>query len=177
MKTAGQLVYGTCVALVHRTAKRRRPEDGDIDAGQRAIAAILRGPSGSGKSDLALRFVLETPASLNAALVSDDQVCVARTGERLLASPPAAIAGKIEVRGVGIVSIPHVEQAELRLAVNLCHPDDVPRLPLIGEETEDIQGIAVAVLHLAPFEASAPLKLALALSIIAKRGLPGFRKK
>ena len=176
----GQLIYGTCVALLHRPRRRRWPDLGKIDAkptasakargqGERVgavgapVAAILQGPSGSGKSDLALRFVLENAAHLDAALVSDDQVLVARTAERLIARPPASIAGKIEVRGIGIVSLPYLGEAELCLAISLSHPDDIPRLPSIGEETLEIQGIALPVLRLAPFEASAALKLRLAL--------------
>jgi HPr kinase/phosphorylase len=142
-----QLVYGTCVALGR-------------------VAAILQGPSGSGKSDLALRFVMQTPPPLEAALVADDQVLVQRQGDRLFARPPATIAGKIEVRGLGIVSLPHLAEAELRLIVPLSDPDDVPRLPRLGEETVSIHGIALPVLRLAPFEASAPLKLRLALETL-----------
>lgn len=148
---AAQLVYGTCVALGPR-------------------AALLRGPSGSGKSDLALRFVLETPASqtpasLCAALVADDQVLIERREGRLLASPPATIAGKIEVRGIGIVTLPYRPQAELRLLIDLSDPDDVPRLPPATSEV--FCGLSLPVLRLAPFEASAPLKLRLALEALA----------
>jgi HPr kinase/phosphorylase len=146
---AAQLVYGTCVALG-------------------PIAALLRGPSGSGKSDLALRFALETPANFHPALVADDQVLIERADGRLLASPPATIAGKIEVRGIGIVTLPHRAQAELRLLIDLSEPDDVPRLPPAGgEANEAFCGLTLPVLRLAPFEASAPLKLRLALQALA----------
>ena len=131
-------------------------------------AALLRGPSGSGKSDLALRFALETPASLHPALVADDQVLVERVDGRLFASPPATIAGKIEVRGIGIVTLAHRPQAELRLLIDLSEPDDVPRLPPTGgEANEGFCGLSLPVLRLAPFEASAPLKLRLALQTLA----------
>jgi HPr kinase/phosphorylase len=143
----GLLVYGTCVALGRK-------------------AAVLQGPSGSGKSDLALRFVMDMPPALNAALVADDQVWVERAGDGLIARPPATIAGKIEVRGIGIVSLPHLQEAELRLIIQLSHPDEVPRLPTMGRETTEIHGIAVPILRLAPFEASAPLKLRLALETL-----------
>lgn len=147
-KQAARLIYGTCVALGPR-------------------AALLRGPSGSGKSDLALRFVMETPTGLGAALVADDQVFVERHGDRLIARPPATIAGKIEVRGIGIVAVPHWPEAELRLLVDLADPADVPRLPVIGEDSEALFGLSLPVLKLAPFEASAPLKLRLALEALA----------
>lgn len=139
-----QLAYGTCIALD-------------------AVAALLQGPPGSGKSDLALRFALETPAHLGAALVADDQVVLSTTGGRLLARPPATIAGKIEVRGVGIVTLPFRDEAELRLIVRLADPADIPRLPPQPPETQILCAIALPILYLAPFEASAPLKLRLAL--------------
>jgi HPr kinase/phosphorylase len=141
---APQLVYGTCVALG-------------------AIGALLQGPSGSGKSDLALRFVLEAPPHLDAALVSDDQVLVERVEGTLIARPPATIAGKIEVRGIGIIALPFRAQAELRLLIQLSDPADVPRLPEPGAENAQLCGALLPVLRLAPFEASAPLKLRLAL--------------
>ena len=142
------LVYGTCVALG-------------------MAGALLRGPSGSGKSDLALRFVLGSPPEIGAALVSDDQLLLERVGARLHARPPASIAGKIEVRGIGIVSVPHRAVAELRLIVDLVDPDTVPRLPEPGGRREELCGALIPVLALAPFEASAALKLRLALEAVA----------
>ena len=101
---ATELVHGTCVAL-GRTA------------------ALLRGPSGSGKSDLALRFLFlarRGPAALEPPiLVADDQVWLVRNGERLLARPPDTIRGKMEVRGVGIVEVKSLLEAELVLVVDL----------------------------------------------------------
>jgi HPr kinase/phosphorylase len=141
------LVYGTCVALG-------------------GIAVVLKGPSGSGKSDLALRFVLDSPAGSDVRLVADDQLLVQRDGDRLIARPPATIAGQIEVRGVGIISLPYLPEAELRLVVQLSQPADVPRLPELGSETVELLNIALPVLRLAPFEASAPLKLRLALEAL-----------
>ena len=146
MTEAPKLIYGTCVAL-GRTA------------------AILQGPSGSGKSDLALRFAMQTPAELDAALVADDQVRIEARGGRLFASPPQALAGKIEVRGLGIVTLPFRSEAELRLVVQLAEADDIPRLPA-ELHAAPICGIVLPLMHLAPFEASADLKLRLALQRI-----------
>lgn len=144
MSQDGELIYGTCISL-------------------RADAAILKGASGSGKSDLALRFIFGTPAELGPALVADDQIHVVAKDGQLIASAPATIAGRIEVRGIGIVSVPHREQARVRLIVQLVDYDDVPRLPPSPLPSETVCGIALPVLSLAPFESSAHLKLMLAL--------------
>jgi serine kinase of HPr protein (carbohydrate metabolism regulator) len=66
-------------------------------------AVLLMGPSGAGKSDLALRLL-----DRGFTLVSDDQTLVRREGARLLASAPDTIAGKLEIRGIGIVALESV---------------------------------------------------------------------
>ena len=127
-------------------------------------AALLRGGSGAGKSDLALRFLaLPSERGLAPMLIADDQVCVeAATDGTLLVSPPKTIAGKIEVRGVGIVALPYLAQAHLVLVVDLVRAAEVPRMPP-ERETVTIAGMAVPRLKLAPFEGSAAVKLKLAL--------------
>ena len=131
------LMHGTCVEL-----------DG--------AAVLLRGPSGSGKSDLALRLI-----EAGACLVADDQVSLQARHGVLIAAAPAAIAGRMEVRGLGIVAVRHVAEARLALVVDLVPPPAVERLP----EPADVElaGIALPLLKLAPFEASAVAKLRLAL--------------
>lgn len=119
-------------------------------------AVLLRGESGSGKSDLALRLIEE-----GAALVADDQVVVAVRDGRLEASPPQALAGLIEVRGVGIVRLPYRAPVDVALVATLVDRRDVPRLPEPG--TTEIAGVTVPHLLLAPFDASAPAKLRTAL--------------
>jgi HPr kinase/phosphorylase len=145
---APELVHGTCVAL-GRTA------------------ALLRGPSGSGKSDLALRFLFlarRGPAALEAPiLVADDQVCLRRKGERLTASAPPTIRGKIEVRGIGIVEVKSAEDADLALVVDLVSSPEIERLPEGGATTR-LLGLDIPSLRLSPWEASAPIKLAVALA-------------
>ena len=64
-------------------------------------AVLLRGPSGAGKSDLALRLI-----QAGGRLVADDQTHLARRGRSLIATPPPALAGMIEARGVGILTLP-----------------------------------------------------------------------
>jgi HPr kinase/phosphorylase len=156
LRTTPEVVHGTCVAL------------GDK-------AALLRGASATGKSDLALRFLNQlAPRWTRGAipnLVADDQVLIAPADRKLLARAPQAIRGKLEVRGVGIIDVPLVDQAELVLLVDLVKSEAVERLPdYVG--TEAILGVALPYLRLAPFEASAPLKLCLALARITAGELP-----
>lgn len=148
MRDAAELVHGTCVAL-----------------GQRAV--LLRGPSGAGKSDLALRFLFlprRGPAALEApALVADDLVRLVRDGNRLLASSPESIRGRIEVRGVGIVAVEPISEAELVLVADLIDIGKTERLPEPDARVR-LLGIDLPLVRLAPLENSAPIKLALALA-------------
>ncbi len=87
-----------------------------------AEAALIRGASGSGKSDLALRCISMAPSALipaQARLVADDQVLIERNDSGLVATCPAQIRGKIEVRGIGIVAVEAVPAARLVLVVDL----------------------------------------------------------
>lgn len=118
---------------------------------------LLRGPSGSGKSDLALRLI-----DGGARLVADDQTELRRVKHALVMSAPATIAGRIEARGIGILSVPSIPAAPLRLVVDLIAPEQVERLPEPAFCT--LLGVAVPLLRLAPFEASVPAKLRLALA-------------
>ena len=150
MTEARELVHGTCVALGRR-------------------AALLRGSPGAGKSDLALRFLsLPGEGEHRPLLVADDQVWIeARTGDVLLASPPPTLAGKIEVRGLGILEVPFLAEAELVLVCDLVGEEEVPRMPPESWDRAVIAGLSVPAVKLAPFEASAPLKLKMALLLAA----------
>lgn len=151
--------------LVHATA---------IAFGARGV--LLRGASGSGKSDLALRCIglpCSQAAPGPAMLVADDQVLVEALPEGVFVSPPPTIAGLLEVRGVGIIQVPHTASARLELVVDLVASDQVVRMPVI-EPGVNIAGVRVSAIRLAAFEASAPLKVALALDQI--RGAQVGRK-
>lgn len=117
---------------------------------------LLRGPSGSGKSDLALRLIDE-----GGRLVADDQTELRLIGGRLRMSAPQAIAGRIEVRGLGILRVETVPSAVLRLVVDLVPSTAVERLP--EPQACELLGCRVPLVALAPFEASATAKLRLAL--------------
>ncbi|MDJ0896080.1 MAG: HPr kinase/phosphatase C-terminal domain-containing protein [Alphaproteobacteria bacterium] len=138
------LVHASCVAL-----------DG--------AGVLLRGPAGSGKSDLALRLI-----DSGAGLVADDQCVLTRTGEALSAEAPVALAGLLEVRGIGIVRLPVCGPAPVRLVVDLVAADAVERLP--EPAFCDLLGLHLAQLCLAPFQASAPAKIALAVKALGGGG-------
>lgn len=123
-------------------------------------AALLRGPSGAGKSDLAIRLLDE-----GWRLVADDQTRLRREAGALVASAPEAIAGRIEVRGLGIREVPVLSEARVGLLVDLVAAAEVPRMPEAA--TEELLGIRLPLLALDPFEASAPSKLRLALESLA----------
>lgn len=130
----------------------------DIDG----IGVLLRGPSGSGKSDLALRLI-----EGGARLVADDRVELAPAGGRVIASAPAALRGRIEVRGLGIVAVDAIPETSIELVVDLVAPDAVERLP--APATAEVIGLRLPLLRLAPFEASATAKVRVALKAAADR--------
>ncbi|MBA3575990.1 MAG: aldolase [Sphingomonas sp.] len=118
-------------------------------------AVLIAGPSGSGKSDLALRLL-----DRGFTLVSDDQTIVRREGDRLVASAPAQIAGKLEIRGIGIMDMETVGDVPVALLVELT--SDIPRLPDDSRE-RPILGVALPLITIDALTASAPSKVALAL--------------
>lgn len=122
---------------------------------------LLRGPSGAGKSDFALRLIDQ-----GARLVADDQTELRRDGDDITMSAPATIAGQIEVRGLGIVALPSVASAPLRLVVDLMPSEEIERMPL--PRGCSYLGLVLPLVALAPFEASAPAKLRLALAIASR---------
>lgn len=135
------LVHASCVAI-----------DGH--------AIQLRGPSGSGKSDLALRLIDD-----GAALVADDQVLLEAMPpesreSRLMASAPAALSGLLEVRHIGIVKCDATASAPVLLVVDLA-AGAIERMP--QGETCALLGIDLPRITLNPFEASAPAKMRIAL--------------
>lgn len=148
-------------------------------------AAMIMGPSGSGKSDLALRCLAMPACQLFdvARLVADDQTLITRghagtdaqhnisdapaqvapgVPVGVVARAPDTIAGLIEVRGIGLVRVPFVAEARVALMVRLVQsePERLPDPP----PTADLLSVTLPVVEVRPFEASAPHKVLLALS-------------
>jgi HPr kinase/phosphorylase len=126
---------------------------------------LFLGPPGAGKSDLVLRLI-----GRGWSLVADDQVILEPAPpDLLLATPPAALRGMLEVRGVGLVrDLPVVAPARLRLVVDLL-PEGAapPRLP--APATFEAEGRTLPRLALAAREAAAPDKVILALDAAGGR--------
>ncbi len=137
---AGFPSHGTCIA---------------VDA----AGVLIRGRPGAGKSDLALRLIDD-----GAKLVADDQVCLSVRDGAVIARAPDALKGMMEVNGLGVMRLDpeHLaEEAALALVVDLVAGEPIERLP--EPASESFLGVAVPRIRLAPFEASAPAKLRLAV--------------
>ncbi|MCW8834937.1 MAG: HPr kinase/phosphatase C-terminal domain-containing protein [Rhodospirillales bacterium] len=123
------------------------------------IGVVLRGPPGCGKSDLALRLI-----DGGARLVADDRVDLDLKEDWVCATPPSTLAGRMEIRGIGIVEIRHVHEAPVGLIVDLVPSDEVERLP--NPASAEILGHILPLVRLNPFEASAPAKVRVAARVV-----------
>lgn len=124
----------------------------DVDG----YGVLLLGPPGAGKSDLAFRLI-ENDRN---RLVADDRVDLSERHGLLRAASPKTLAGKMEIRGIGIVAVEYLPETSIRLAVDLVAADAVERLP--DPEAIEWLGISVPLLHLSAFEVSSCAKVQLA---------------
>jgi HPr kinase/phosphorylase len=138
------------------------------------VGVLILGKPGSGKSDLTLRLIEAAGVGLGrrpikATLVSDDQVLVKRRGGKLHASPPKAIAGLLEIRGLGIVRLPYRKSMALALAVRLAPAAKIERLPDLTKSRLEIAGLTLPLILIDPASASAPARLRAAVAWLLGR--------
>lgn len=119
---------------------------------------LILGHSGSGKSDLALRLIMNKQA----VLVADDRTELRAEKNRLVAQTPETIKGLLEVRGVGVIKFPFETNVKVALAIELVKSrDEIERLP--DDEFYEIENIKIPLIKLYAFEPSAPDKVIAAL--------------
>jgi HPr kinase/phosphorylase len=126
-----------------------------------ARAVLIRGPAGSGKSRLALALLTAARQGLLlfARLVADDRGHVEVVNGRLLVRPAPALAGLLEVRGLGIRCLPHEPLAVVGLVADLGQPD-TERLPEPAQREAKIEGITLPRLAVAAGSDALPVVLA-----------------
>ena len=137
-------IHGTCVELA-------------------GAGIVLRGPPGSGKSDLALRLI-----DGGARLVADDRVVLEAASGTLFASAPPALAGMIEVRGIGLARMPSLDRVRVAVVIDLAAASEIERLP--EPATCQLLGVSLPCVRLEPFAASACAKVRLAAEAV-RRGI------
>ncbi len=110
---------------------------------------LIRGVSGAGKSKLAQALLAEvTQRGCFARLVGDDRLQLSLANGRLLVSSHPAIAGQLEERGVGLLSIPHETAARLVCVIDLDAPGDAPD-ETAGARLPELAGASVTLLNVA----------------------------
>lgn len=151
MTSGQQTVHGTLVAI-----------------GEKGL--LLIGPSGAGKSDLALRLMSSgAPAQLGLAqpeLVADDRVCIDVRAETAFGAAPAKLAGQLEVRNIGIITMPYKSEVAITAIIELDQQQDPPRLPPEPLPRHAINQVSLPKLRINPFENTAVEKLLLAARYI-----------
>ena len=132
-----------------------------------SAGVLLLGPSGSGKSDLALGLI-DKPGHalggplLKARLVADDQVVIWRESNALHAAPPENLAGLLEVRGLGLVHVKHLASTRLHMAVQLAPWREIERMP--KPESYRLHDIALPLVRIDPDRPRAAARLRAALA-------------
>ena len=123
---------------------------------------LVRGPSGSGKSSLLLALLM-ADATTN-RLVADDRVRLSVAGGRVHAHAPAAIAGLLEIRGQGVVAVPHIDAAAIDLVVDLVPAAECPRMPEVAALRTEFAGVTLRRLALPVGQADGWIRVRAALA-------------
>jgi HPr kinase/phosphorylase len=132
-------------------------------------AVLIRGKPGSGKSDLALQLIESQGYGLGtqllrAKLVADDQVVLQREKDLVFANPPQNLAGKLEIRGRGIITIAYRKKAKLCLVIDLKPQAEITRMPDHAETMLDILGVQFSHYCVDPTASSAAARIRSLLS-------------
>lgn len=135
-------IYATCVSI-------------------KKAGILLLGKSGSGKSDLALRLI----ENKEAVLVADDRTDIYLKEGIIYAYAPQNLKGLLEVRGVGIVKVPYIEDIAVKMAVELVDSaEKVERMP--EAEFFEFKGCRLPLIKLYAFEVSAADKIVIKLKAV-----------
>lgn len=134
----------------------------------KGVGILLEGPSGVGKSDLALRLIDQ-----GAILVADDQVVITRGPQDLLASPPATTAGLLEVRGLGLFTQSYAPSTPVHAVITLESARDFERLPL--PESIGILGFSLPHYRLNPTVASATARVRLLCTTLLEQQVTPYQ--
>ena len=134
---------------------------------------LLLGPPGTGKSSLVLRLIDQPGTGIGgklrmARLVADDQVVIRRSGNQLTASAPPVLAGKLEIRGLGIVDIDFCPSVNLVLVVKLMSADDIDRMPEPDACRTDLLGVELSLLHVDGNDPAGPARIRAAIDLWCK---------
>jgi serine kinase of HPr protein (carbohydrate metabolism regulator) len=125
------------------------------------VGILLKGKSGSGKSDLALRMIIEKGAKL----VADDRVILSMENNVLYGEAPNNIAGKLEVRGIGIQDFDYIKKSKIDLCLELsASRDEIERLPY--DDFINFLGISITKIKIYPFDCSTICKIIVKTSSI-----------
>ena len=119
---------------------------------------LIKGPSGSGKTDLALRLI-----ESGGKLISDDQVIIKRKAKKLFLSSPEGLNGLMQLPGIGIVKVDHVQNIPLELVVKLQPYNVLEPFPINNQEF--IEDFSIPSLNLYSFAISATAKIKIALDV------------
>ena len=113
-----------------------------------AMGVLIRGASGAGKSTLALQLIDAAgfglgKTLLRAQLVADDQLCLQVKAGKLVANPPPALAGLLEIRGLGIMQVKFKKSVTVKLVVDLLPQKSIERLPEPSSQQTEIEGVSL----------------------------------
>lgn len=132
-----------------------------------ASALMVRGPSGSGKSALCWALLQDPAPFAHAALVGDDQLWLRPAHGRLIGEPAPEIAGRIEIRGLGIVPLDYEPRARIALIADLVPPEAIERLPEPGDLQAELCGVALPRLAVPAGDPAAATRLKHAMAWLA----------